>query len=960
MIKISNLILISHNEQYNEANYVVTTQPGEYVDAKVDVPAEMTKEEIEQIRWVASTVIWDRGPNFTIENLHENASGSRIRVKMHEIYSGGGLAWLEPVFPGEAPTNKTPNGIFVRSTGRKGIAKIEWREYKEKHNGGKATEKFYGQYVELHVYTQGLYGHNLHLRLSDYLYGNKDLTFDEDTDETNNDHLATELIQQVKIYEDAGDPNRKLQKAIFKIYLEHRWMRLAAQYTRGQEIEIGGVLAAEGVKPFHFTDNKDLLRVKKKSPGDTHANPASKEGNKPVVIGNVMTEVAHFNNCRYNGITKTYPGTEEATLFSTKQDINLNRKILDVGVVSTKDSTKKLTISLQEADVSRCHRSNDLHQKETTIDATELQAEYDDVEISEDGTRLSFTPVYPYEHIEPLDDVKFFTTYFPAFLPPEVKFTIPVHSCAFEKEVKIAIHPDVAFALHLHIGKPKDFSGKNKNYYRKINLDSNPQHKLVRGLKKEMKWVREISKEAKIVKRHLPNATLNSIVEEIVYDYIEKTAEDIGVGLHGYHSFGTANQPIIINYAERYEWISKTMIITGVLLSAAVDALIIYITRKPASAVKMTTTWQKVKGAYKIRKRFVSHKKIIEKTLSGKPIDPASPNNIETSFLWPQVSTYRGIGYVDQDNGRVAVELVERIDAAPLFALSHKVTGTLGSVVAGFAGITQVFDRAEQAVGILGYLQGLMGIKKEADGIKKNNTVKVNLSDETKKPHEYVQTGDIQTFLDYIEKKIESKIDKTFKDLFGTEAKMEAEFIGFCSASYEFKVNILKKMMYLDIFEENGRSVQLSDQQELSFGRDKGIDITIALKASSIAEQKWSRLNEYMPRYLGAPFKDTKTEAHINGQVAGTLLYERNFKWKFEAKQPTVQDTILFTGIAGSLYMKLEVEINNRRVFGKKAGSEDKKTGKPKPIKVELIPGFTINFKEQPIFEQSMWDYLMR
>ncbi|WP_438711105.1 hypothetical protein ACSTS3_21545 [Aquimarina muelleri] len=963
MTKINNIRLLTHADSFDKTNYVVTTKPNEYVVAEVDVPPDMPKEEIKKIRWVASTVIGNSGPNFTRENLHKNQKtwDSRIKVKMHEIFSGGGVAWIEPVFADNQPTNKIPNGFFVKSTGNAHIHKIEWREYSKDNNGPITKEKFYGQYAQLHVYTSGLYGCDLHLRLKDYKYGNKELNFDEDVDETNNSNLATELVRQVKIYKDADDPTKKLQKAVFKVYLEHRWMRLAAKFTIGREIEIGGRIAAniKGVQPFSFTKDNQLLLVKKKTLKDTHADPASKEGNKSVVIGNVVTDVAHFNPCRYEGIIKKYPETEDAILFSTEKRINLNQRILDIGVVATNNSNKKVTIQLEKPDVEHCHHS--IHQKETVIDTTELVTVYKDAKISADGSTLTFTPTYPYQHIDPIDNLKFFTTYFPAFLPLKVEVTIPVKSCAFEKQIKVSVHPDVAFAMHMQIGKPEDFTQKKKIYYRNIDLENDPENKLVRGLKDEMKWARDNAKKMEKITQYYPNAAFNNIIRDIAYDYIEKQAEDIGVGLHGYHSFTAKDKATLINYAKQYEWIPKTIIVGTLIVSIAVDALIIYLTRGRSATAKAGGTMAKLKQAYGTVRKVRRYYKTAKQLANGQFIDPAKPNGVATEFIWPQISGMRGIGYVDQENGRVAVELVERIDAAPLFALKHEIKGSLGSMVASFVGITLIFDKAEQAVGVVGKLRTLKSAKKDIDKLSKKEEEPSKEKSKSFNPVDLLRFKDLQKFLDAVEQKIHEKIDHYFKENFGTDAKVEFNLQGFYSANYEFRFNILKKMLYLDIFEESGKKVEFSDQQQLTFGRDYGIDVVLKLQANSIAEQKWSRLNEYTPEFLGVKLKDTKTEAKIEGQIKGSLVFERTFKWQFETKQPTVRDTLIFTGIAGSLYMKVKVKKGEEDILDEEIGNSNLDNRQEStPITLELIPGFTINFKEQPIFEQSMWEYLIR
>ena len=211
------------------------------------------------------------------------------------------------------------------------------------------------RYVQLHVYTTGLYGHILHLKLIDYKNLNKELTFDQDVDETNNDDLTATLVRQVKIYRDAEDASKRMQKAIFTVYLEHRWMRLASSRFSDWAISIGGVLGVQyaDVPPKELSAT---LKVKNKSIHDTHADSTSKSGNRPTIVGEIMTDVAHFNPCRYEEITKKYTDTDEQTIFSIDQRINHIHKIIDIGVVASPDASKTLEIKVGEADVEHCHK----------------------------------------------------------------------------------------------------------------------------------------------------------------------------------------------------------------------------------------------------------------------------------------------------------------------------------------------------------------------------------------------------------------------------------------------------------------------------------------------------------------------------------------------------------------------------------------------------------------------------
>ncbi|WP_062059436.1 hypothetical protein [Aquimarina longa] len=939
-MKTEEKISIISPDTVDKANFTIAVDPDGYIIAKIANKEQYTPEELAGVRWIARMI--HGAPEFTRKDF-SNAKGAAIKVKAQAVFSGIGYGWIEPVFENEQPKNTTPYGYFVRyNTPIKRIVKVEWRAYsKEKTGPLLQGDKCFGEAVQLHIYTKGMYGHKLKVELKDYdmlpWMHTDDLDLDDRTDTS--DIKGKYFTRQVRSYPHIDDPNKIVQKVVINVQIEHRW-----KATAGDLLKIAPTISTD-VKGMPTKAFKAYLSVRKKRPNEQVHSPLSKQGNKFVVIGDIATDVAHFKPCRYEKITKEFEGIPPVTLFSKEEDVNVNASDLDVGVIAHDDSCKKMTLKIENLDLEDCTFLGKPHDhNKKFLDITKLQKAFPDTTLVKSGTtsELSFTPKYPYKHLGDKEYLDFFTTYFPVFSPEPANFVIPIESCAFKKKIHLSIHPDVAFAYHLFIGNPKKRFDK-KIYFR------NTEVQLIRGLKDELDWVRKMQgKTAKFLK-YLPGNFLQQPIQAIVMDYLENQAKSFAFGMHGYHSYQDT-LPTVMNYTAKYSYIAK--IVIGYLLGVTVviDALLLYLTRG-----------KNITGILKVARNV----KKASDFATGK-IEGGDRDNIE--FIWPQISSSRGIGYTIQPDGRTAVVLQEKVVAAPLFALQYKLEETIGSFVAKVAGITGIFDKAEQVVGVVGKIRK---VKNNTTKAAKWADKKVNkeesdrifkTKDDTKThPISYARPKDVQEGLNYTEKLIHKKIDD-FAKKYGQEAKLTLTFSGFYDAHYDLSANILTKTYTLDIFEDSGKKITFFGDQKAVFGKNRGVDVFVKLEAKSITKMRWSKLNEYTPEFLGVEFQDTCTEVELEGELAGSINFERLFTFS-NTNEPQYTDTVIFTGIKGSVYLKLETRRRGNKVFEKQIGRKKTiKDGKGKDKKVNekvvytIVPAFTIKGAPTPIFEKPMVD----
>jgi hypothetical protein len=921
-----------------------------------------------KVNWVCGIFISHPSDLLDLKPLYFKKQLDRISFGIPKAYLGGGIGWIEPVKEGDKPTFKTTHGYYIQGFDHPEIIKTEWREYNEHDNGALIEgDKYYGEFVQLHVYTKGLYGQNVTVKLRN---GDIDLNVEESSTTTNEEGKKVREKKYLENYLSTvfaykGNENTLVQKTVVNIRLEQRW-----RIQFNEAIDLKAII--DGVVKGCETYQSDTIHVKIRKYGDKAPTSVEKQGNQAVQISDFTTSIFEFNPCRYDKIIKSYGSTSTTpeTLFSTPDNINIGEKTIDIGVVVAQNSTEQLRISVENLDVEKCLK--DKHSKPTTIDITHLQEDYPNATIENDST-LSFVPTYKYEYLDPLNYYKFFITYFPAFKSSEKKYKILFNSCAFEKEVQLSILPDVAFASHFQIGKPQDFTQKNKIYYRNIDLDK----ELVRGLKKEFDKAKKMKDE---VGKYLPQNPFSNLAQEIIWDYLKNKANDFAIGVHAYHTFSEDQKKAeLINYAKEYEVLSKLIIGYSLLVSVAVDALILWLTRgryafaKTATTAKKLSTFAKLRKGYKGYRKIKRYQKTANAILTGNLIDPAKANNRETKFMWPQLSEQRGIGYVNNDDGSVGIELVHKLSASPLFALNHKMKGTLGSLIADFLGVTKIFDTAEKAVGVVGHLKTLKSAKEDIQKISKktksptDTATTDNADDEGFDWTKLFRFSDLQKGMDNLEKLIHKRLEAYSKKKLGASVAIELEATGFFTADYEFKLNLHKKTLELEINDPDYGLLTYEHPNQLTFGQDYGIDLLIKLDANVVQTQKWSKLNNYLPDFLDIKLKDTRVKADIQGQVRGSLNYERTFTYKDHA-QPVYRDTLIFTGIILQGYVMVKINIIEEESLDENENSETTKieygkkdsTGNKEMVSIELIPAFTINMTETSIFDKETWKQTMQ
>jgi hypothetical protein len=223
-----------------------------------------------------------------------------------------------------------------------------------------------------------------------------------------------------------------------------------------------------------------------------------------------------------------------------------------------------------------------------------------------------------------------------------------------------------------------------------------------------------------------------------------------------------------------------------------------------------------------------------------------------------------------------------------------------------------------------------------------------------------------QDILDSVEDRIKKSLTE-FAEKYGQKGEITITFSGFIDAHYEFRLNS-KNGLQLSIYDSKGRNKGTYENSTgVTFGCDYGIEVGVKLQLSSEITMKWSKLNAYVPKFLGeGNFTDIKAEFEIEGEIGGSIHYETTYIRNGSGSLKK-QQIIICTGIRGIAYVNAkisEVDIKNRKngrweyKKGKKPIKDDTPLlEKPKGEYTELLEGFKIPFDPEPVFDDSLKKY---
>lgn len=368
-------------------------------NATIENVETFTPEQKSKLAWIWA-LVQDKKPSFTKEDRNEYAYQGYVGghgFHMPRIYSGQGMGWLEPfINDGKTqPSNKTQNGVFVSVKANPSVYGYEWREYSE-NNKGKIIQREvkYGETIQLHIYTDGLYGNEIEIDLIDTKNSEEDLPIHEKEDgkykdlpkpnkavnkKDNYPSFHKKMQREVIVFPHAEDATivgnqctfneitketkkTLVQKCVTNIYIDPIW----SFYVNN---ESGGFDNSITMKAVIFDTKGTELKCKTAPELNIKGEEKKRsllepEGNKAVVVGQVETNVADFFDCRYDTIVlKQQDKSKTVTVFDSSKHDDRRKNPIEIEIVSGKKESYLLDFDMktEECDVKpHKHLTNEL------------------------------------------------------------------------------------------------------------------------------------------------------------------------------------------------------------------------------------------------------------------------------------------------------------------------------------------------------------------------------------------------------------------------------------------------------------------------------------------------------------------------------------------------------------------------------------------------------------------------
>ncbi|GAA0723969.1 hypothetical protein GCM10009430_28010 [Aquimarina litoralis] len=529
----------------HDSDNLITLDPGVSVTLEFTDTEKYTDEEIKNIQWIAN-MFHGRPQNST---FHKTLKGPKAKFRVPTVYSGGGLGWVEPVIPGHDPQFKPPFGYFINSIGERKIDKIEWRDT---HGNEISDSKFFTEAVQLHIYTTGLYGHEIQVTLydKDTISKNDRLELDENVHDNDTSNLAKYFNREVKVLQDADDNTSKVQKVVIDIRLEKRWAE-----TEESEIELIAEVLCKidgGVKKLF---DQNVLIVKTPEKGEENkVNNATKSGNKPTIIGDIVTDVAEFKPCFYTKIVVEYGKNDKSVsteYFNKEKAIDCTDEPIQILAGPHKTP---VTVSLPDIDTNDCiHKGNSLDHTDKVITLKKKGGNFQ-VEEKTDKS-LKFKQSYPSPSI--IEFAKM--AWLPNAIP--IKHIIQLNTCRYNKEIDIEVYPMLQYELFFKYKTDNPFDTRETKAY------TDKKYRGGKGLftgkekKKEKKKRKKNRRQAINDRRNSYNEERKAIKEGSLFNYTSFEAGlEYAFGDEGETGFTKNTIPIegdgpVINAIETGMWI---------------------------------------------------------------------------------------------------------------------------------------------------------------------------------------------------------------------------------------------------------------------------------------------------------------------------------------------------------------------------------------------------------------------
>lgn len=330
--------------EYNKKSYEEGTKKYNKKLQSLQNSIDNLKNKYADVRWISSLV--SGTPTFSKESFNTTFKEGVIRhtINFPKALEGGGFIYIEPYhyIPDKekkdnnpeqeklyAPQNTPPFGCFIAAAGTPEIITAEWKD----EFGFNITEEVaFGSMVYLHIYTAGLYGQELQIKLVDTYRTDATLQITE-TDKDGRpiqklDHKVIDtFVKKVEVH--AYDPEKEpqldppdnaataslvdevlkksypnIQKCVFPVFIEPGWQLQGAGNNinpnfiedKGTHLKINPIIYHTGIKDGKIDLEDCILEVDEEA--DPIYNKAPLNSNSVVTIDESSASQANDGRTR--------------------------------------------------------------------------------------------------------------------------------------------------------------------------------------------------------------------------------------------------------------------------------------------------------------------------------------------------------------------------------------------------------------------------------------------------------------------------------------------------------------------------------------------------------------------------------------------------------------------------------------------------------------------------------------
>lgn len=408
----------THVQVSLDNNVRIAREKADKIKKQKDSEIKKHQNALDALEKTCKSIVWawqlaksrSSKPGGRNEKLEAGPVQSDMTLDSH-IY-GGGFAWIEPFWEKGKPTGSPKNGIYIHTSPKNSTVKAaEWYGFKDSENPVKIQGPVAsGSKVQLHIYTQSMYGKNIGVELkangeilkaNSYSWGievSASKTKNEEPSKTNGakyDILESEdlFLTEVEIY-DCSDANSikppaeavtgyllndqggkkqdylNVQKAVLNLYIDPAWCMRKT-----------GIITV--VPTIHYDGKKQEMAAAtlKISASSTPDIKIPESGNKPVFIDNVETNFEAFHHCRYDIVKGSYSKLDnrdqneplEITIFDSKTDSAKNILHLPV-IAGNKQARRNVKITV-DSNTAECSYAGDKAKDHTSkvFDLSQIQ-----------------------------------------------------------------------------------------------------------------------------------------------------------------------------------------------------------------------------------------------------------------------------------------------------------------------------------------------------------------------------------------------------------------------------------------------------------------------------------------------------------------------------------------------------------------------------------------------------------